>query len=270
MLHNYLNILLENIRKKTFSIKIFYFILASCSRDFNDRNFTYYDLFNLLQGNGPLNPQSKQSREFLFKKLCEKYDGKNWMIEYTNTIKASLNNFTIVLSRKWIQCNRNIHIFSKNNSVWLQTIFNLPMNNNNILTNVEKNQTGRPSKEFLECSERTKRQKVLPLVKSYSSPELVLALSTKFQKSGKRSASLLLNDSLASPKRATKMRNIINNVVHNNIIAYTANEALAFLIENKLTKQQYLNIRLGAKKKNCDIYPPYASILEAKKKMLSR
>lgn len=33
------------------------------------------------------------------------------------------------------------------------------------------------------------------------------------------------------------------------IIQYTANEALAFLIENKSTKQQYLNIILRAKKK---------------------
>jgi hypothetical protein len=118
----------------------------------------------------------------LFKKLCEKYDGKNW-IEYTNKIKAGLNNFTIVLSRKWIQCNRNIHIFSKNNRVWLKTIFNLLMNN--LSKNIGKNQMGRPSKEFSECSERTKKQKVQPFVKSYSSPELVMALSTKFQKSGK-------------------------------------------------------------------------------------
>jgi len=117
----------------------------------------------------------------------------------------------------------------------------------------DKNQTGRPSKEFSECSERTKRQKVLPLVKSYSSQELVLALSTKFQKSGKRSSALLLNNSLASPTRATKIKNVITNVDHNKIITYIANEALAFLIKNKLTKQQYLNISLGAKKKNCDI-----------------
>uniref|UniRef100_A0A2S2QE10 Uncharacterized protein n=1 Tax=Sipha flava TaxID=143950 RepID=A0A2S2QE10_9HEMI len=95
------------------------FAEASCSRDFRNQNFTYNDLFNLLRGNGPLNPQSKQSRKFLFKKLCEKYDGKNWMLEYTNKINAGLNSYTIVLSRKWIQCNRNIHIFYKNNSAWL-------------------------------------------------------------------------------------------------------------------------------------------------------
>lgn len=39
---------------------------------------------------------------------------------------------------------------------------------------------------------------------------------------------------------------------------------MAFLIENDLTKQQYLNIRLTAKKHNADIYPPYDSIIAAK------
>jgi hypothetical protein len=99
----------------------------------------------------------------LFKKLCEKYDGKNWMLEYSNKINAGLNSYTMVLSRKWIQCNRNIHIFNKNNSAWLKTIFNLPVNNVCTKYN-DRNQTGRPSKEFLECSERTKRQKVLPII----------------------------------------------------------------------------------------------------------
>lgn len=70
---------------------------------------------------------------------------------------------------------------------------------------------------------------------------------------------------MASPTRAIKIRNVVNNVDNNKIIPYTSNKALAFLIENKLTKQQYLYIGLGAKKKNCDLYPPYASILEAKK-----
>lgn len=72
---------------------------------------------------------------------------------------------------------------------------------------------------------------------------------------------------MASPTRATKIKNVITNVDHNKFnITYTADEALAFLIENKLTEQKYLNIRLGAKKKYCDIYQTYANILEAKKK----
>lgn len=61
----------------------------------------------------------------MFKKLYEKYDGKHWKLEYTNEIQASKNNLMIVLTRKWNQCSRNIHIFSKNNSAWLDIVFNL-------------------------------------------------------------------------------------------------------------------------------------------------
>lgn len=49
-------------------------------------------------------------------------------------------------------------------------------------------------KMFSECSDRTKKQKILPVIKSHLSPELVLTLSTRFQKSRKISAYLLLQD----------------------------------------------------------------------------
>jgi len=39
---------------------------------------------------------------------------------------------------------------------------------------------------------------------------------------------------------------------------------LAFFIENDLTKQQYLNIRLTANQHNADIYSPYDTIIAAK------
>jgi len=42
--------------------------------------------------------------------------GKIGRLSTTNKINAGLNSYTIVLSRKWIQCNRNIYIFNKNNS----------------------------------------------------------------------------------------------------------------------------------------------------------
>lgn len=47
-------------------------------------------------------------------------------------------------------------------------------------------------------------------------------------------------------------------------IQYTSEEALAFLLENNFSKQQYMNIRLSSKSRNCDIYPPYSEILKTK------
>jgi hypothetical protein len=38
-----------------------------------------------------------------------------------------------------------------------------------------------------------------------------------------------------------------------------------FFLENDFTRQQYQNVRIGAKRRNCNIYPPYNDIIKAKK-----
>ncbi|CAH1113077.1 unnamed protein product [Psylliodes chrysocephalus] len=47
-------------------------------------------------------------------------------------------------------------------------------------------------------------------------------------------------------------------------IKYIPQEALSFLLDNRFTKQQYIAIRLSSKNRNCDIYPSYQQVLEAK------
>lgn len=122
----------------------------------------------------------------------------------------------------------------------------------------------RPITTFNECVDRTKNRKIQPLIKSYTSSELTHAVSTKFKKSGNRSMVKLLKEANTIPTRANNILKTYKNT--NNLKPYTEDEALAFLIENKLSKQQYINIRLGSKKRNCDIYPPYDKIMAAKKR----
>ena len=50
------------------------------------------------------------------------------------------------------------------------------------------------------------------------------------------------------------------------LVACTAEEALEFIFENNRNKQQYLNMRHGAKFRNCNIYPSYEEILQCKYK----
>ena len=47
-------------------------------------------------------------------------------------------------------------------------------------------------------------------------------------------------------------------------IAYTDDEALAFMLDTRMTVPQYQQTRNGARTRNADIYPPYRSVLEAK------
>jgi hypothetical protein len=89
-------------------------------------NFTYEDLFNLLRVIGTLSPYSVGSRTFLFSKICEKYNGQQWNLEYEDGISALIRSYAVNLNRKWSQYNRKISIFVKKHSIWLQREFILP------------------------------------------------------------------------------------------------------------------------------------------------
>lgn len=94
---------------------------------------------------------------------------------------------------------------------------------------------------------------------------MIQATQTSLHSTGNRTAANLLKESIKTPTRALKIKKAYDNSV-NLIIPYTNDEALAFFLDNNLTKQQYINIRLSAKKKNVNIYPTYEQILEAKRK----
>jgi len=51
---------------------------------------------------------------------------------------------------------------------------------------------------------------------------------------------------------------------------YSVEEALALIIDAKLTKSQYTLIRSQAKQRNANIYPAYNKILEAKSQCYPR
>lgn len=77
---------------------------------------------------------------------------------------------------------------------------------------------------------------------------------------------MLLKESLITPTRSTKIKKAYLSSLSIGITPYTADEALAFILDNNLTKQQYINIRKSAKLRNANIYPSYENILDSKKK----
>jgi hypothetical protein len=85
-----------------------------------------------------------------------------------------------------------------------------------------------------------------------------MLLKKKLYLSCQRSATQLFEEIQSTPNRAKTIKTSYNYSKYP--IPYTKDEALAYIIDNKLTKQQYLNIRLGSKKISCDIYPSYEKI----------
>jgi len=81
------------------------------------KHFSFEDLFNFLRGKGTLNPQSVESRAFLFKNISEKFNEHQWASEYEDQISALIRSYAVDLNQKRSQYNRiiRIHLFFKKN-----------------------------------------------------------------------------------------------------------------------------------------------------------
>jgi hypothetical protein len=90
-------------------------------------------------------------------------------------------------------------------------------------------------------------------------------VTSKLFKSGNRSAALIKKEITSTTKRAKKIRKSLQSNNISIFVHYTANEAITFLIGNRLTKKQYFSIRIGSKNRKSNIYPPYEKVLIAKK-----
>jgi len=54
------------------------------------------------------------------------------------------------------------------------------------------------------------------------------------------------------------------------VIPFSPKEASVFILDNKLTKQQYINIRCYTIKRNANIYPAYEHIKKTKKECYTK
>jgi hypothetical protein len=98
-----------------------------------------------------------------------------------------------------------------------------------------------------------------------SSPEIISIAKYKINKSGQRSIVQIFNKTTETLNCASIIKKILNNFETLKPIPHSAGEALVFFIENNSTEQQCINIRLSAKGRNADIFPPYNTIITAKK-----
>lgn len=128
---------------------------------------------------------------------------------------------------------------------------------------------GRRSLPITECSDRSKRRKTETLRSVNDVNMLASATSTSLYIEGNRAASTLIKEVVEnSPQRAEKILNSWKeqNKSNQNVSSkYTPSEALSFIISNNFTKHQYEAIYKGAKLHNCNLYPNYKEIVNAKK-----
>lgn len=165
-----------------------------------------------------------------------------------------------MFDKRWKACYRIRDRFEKLNNDWLQKSFQPPD------IHLPNTSSGRPKIPFSSVSEKTKRRRTELLRKSIDVNELTYAAQVSLKEHGKEDEGKLLKEATTTtPTRAHKIRNAYKkSVTLKEIKPYSVDEALALVIDTKLTKSQYTLIRLQAKNKNANLYPSYNNVREAK------
>lgn len=120
-------------------------------------------------------------------------------------------------------------------------------------------------KPFDECSTRTKKRRMEQVRQNNTHEEIKGAFFMNLRENDNIDAEIVSKLSMAD--LATK--ELILQFLKGEFVpfsCYSADEALALMVDLKLTTHQYELLHNQAKKKNADIYPPYSHVFEAKKR----
>lgn len=167
---------------------------------------------------------------------------------------------------RWEENNRFEQKFLTKNEKWLQKYIVLKDRANDKTTNKKKEQsvTGRPSIDFSDSSDRSKRRKTQKLREEVSTEKITFAAKMKLRDDGKYDAAKVLQDiTEGSPSKATKYRKSLETT--NTDSAFTADEALSLFVELGLSKNKYQQLRNACMLKKSKIIPSYKQLSKAKK-----
>ncbi|XP_075149012.1 uncharacterized protein LOC142222645, partial [Haematobia irritans] len=171
------------------------------------------------------------------------------------TKARSLSNFIKI---KWEKQSRNEQAFRKYNEEWLNldTVFVIPK---------VSNATGRPKTTYVNSRERNKRRLASELASQQggNAQLLVHAASISAKNSNETDLKFVLHQVAMSPNRPSKIRKLLNTS-RKEVTPVSPDEALMFLLENGLTKQQYCNMRQLNIKHNSGIFPSYDKVYKRK------
>lgn len=155
---------------------------------------------------------------------------------------------------RWIKkCKGRKELFHKNYGTWLQNEFTL--------NNPSKN--GKRLKPFEECSDRTKRRRMDEVRQNRNPAEIKGAYMAIVRNENVVDAEIINNLS----KVDLETKNHILKVIRGEVLPvkkFTVNEALALMVDLKLSKPKYEQLRSQNKDRNADLLPPYYRVVEAK------
>lgn len=182
-------------------------------------------------------------------------------------IKNKISLFSNKIGSRWKSSGKNIKSFLKRNNDWLnaeicQTVIQSSLATATTTPTSDKRKRG--IKNFESLSTRSKRRRTEELVSKHNPDELLFASQSSLTKTGKRNVAHAIKKAVnLTPRKLRVFRR--DKLNQTKIKKYTPNEALALITDTKLTKSQYIKIRDSARNSDCDLYPSYDEVLNAKK-----
>lgn len=207
--------------------------------------------------------------QYIVKKILEEYNVAD-SEDPPRALKTFVSSLSSKLCSKWEKCKRTRTRFLVENAGWLREEVSFPPELRSMLLPPEANKPrssrGRPEKNFEHCNLKVKKRKLKDLVSSKTQEELTLATEMKLISLGKRDAAKIVKEvSVASPARATKIKKVREKFSISEP-KLSPEAALGLMVDAKLSVEQYNIIRQLAKSVNCNLYPPYYLVQEAKTK----
>lgn len=206
---------------------------------------TRRQLFDIMRNCGlkKIDEQVTYLKEYLENKKCD-----------TAVMKRQLSHFVSDFKLRWKAANNTTSRFLQKNVEWLLTAISFPIES-------KPAGPGRPSLNFSESSERTKRQKTESLRSKTSLEQLSYATQMALRSSGQVHASRLLKEiTTTTPTRARRYKEAFDK--KEQIVPLSGEEALSTMVEAQLTTHQYKVVRSRDPKK----FPAYKNVITAKRK----
>ncbi|XP_041448468.1 uncharacterized protein LOC121404022 [Drosophila obscura] len=178
-------------------------------------------------------------------------------LEY-KAVNQRIYSFVAQLQQKWKRAHRTLEIFEKYNKEWLDADSIFYVEPEKAVRSV-----GRPSKEFEDCSLKTKLNKAKSLANEATNEELMLAARVSLYKAGKRNASRAV--SLLSSDEEVVAKTIKCESSDPKLpIKFSPEEALAIYIDGRFTKHSYKLVQAKTRSNNANVFPSYDLLRTAK------
>mgnify|MGYP005985614169 FL=1 len=176
--------------------------------------------------------------------------------ENLKTIKIKVTSLSKEFRKRWESSHRTKSRFLEKFSEWLNRgDFSISLLPEKSYLDPAPKASGRPTKPFMACSDKSKRRKVSYL-KDTGADELIFAARTVLYDSGQRIAAKVLQEATTSSNSAVDMRNKMCIDTECNAQQFSPGDALALLVDCNLRKDTYIYLRQRALAKGHDIFPP--------------